>query len=177
MRPELEMAYNNPYPIESALFTLAADDLNAEVTRTLFHCARPYMESFVIYGDRSCYEWQMENEPPLLFHLEGTISKFGRKVNIEQPIPPDRAGWLPPSIRRYTTRFVYGEDEKHLSFEQGGGHHGSHPHLVHEFVRSIIEKRSPKIDAITAANWTAPGISAHESAMRRGEEVIIPDFQ
>ncbi|WP_330620836.1 hypothetical protein [Blautia pseudococcoides] len=31
----------------------------------------------------------------------------------------------------------------HLSFKQGGGHGGSHPHLVHEFIRSIIEERKP----------------------------------
>ena len=30
---------------------------------------------------------------------------------------------------------------QHLSFIQGGGHGGSHPHLVHEFVRSIVEGR------------------------------------
>ena len=44
-------------------------DLAAEVTRTLFHCARPYMESFVIYGENACYEWQMEDEDPLLFSM------------------------------------------------------------------------------------------------------------
>jgi len=176
MRPELEMPYHNPYPIESALFTLESPGLSAEVTRTLFHGARPYMESFVIYGENACYEWQMEDEPPALFHIEERASGMGRKVTTAHPIPPDRADRLPPSIGRYTTRFVYGEDDKHLSFEQGGGHHGSHPHLVHEFVRSIIEQRWPKIDAITAANWTAPGIAAHESAMRGGQEVIVPDF-
>jgi predicted dehydrogenase len=176
MRPELEQAYHNPYPIESALFTLESPGINAEVTRTLFHCARPYMESFVIYGDKASYEWQMEAEPPLLFQLGDEVSRMGRKVTVERPTPPDRAGWLPVSIRRYTTRFVYGEDERHLSFEQGGGHHGSHPHLAHEFVRSIVEKRPPAIDAITAANWSAAGICAHESALRGGQEVTIPDF-
>jgi predicted dehydrogenase len=176
MRPELEKPYHNPYPIESALFTLKTPGVSAEVTRTLFHCARPYMESFVIYGEKACYEWQMEDEPPVLFHIEDAVSGMGRKVTVEHPLPPDQAGRLPPSSARYTTRFVYGEDEKHLSFEQGGGHHGSHPHLVNEFVRSIIEQRRPRIDAITAANWTAPGIAAHESAMRGGQEVVIPDF-
>jgi len=31
----------------------------------------------------------------------------------------------------------------HLSFTQGSGHGGSHPHLAHEFVRSIVEGRAP----------------------------------
>lgn len=176
MRRELENAYGNPYPVESALFTLKEEGLCAEVTRTLFQCARDYMESFVIYGEKACYEWQMEDEPPVLFQIEESGSGRGRNVQIERPVPPDRAELLPGSIGRYTTSFVYGKDAHHLSFEQGGGHHGSHPHLVHEFVRSIVENRKPIIDAITAANWTAAGISAHSSAMNAGKEVSIPAF-
>jgi hypothetical protein len=47
---------------------------------------------------------------------------------------------------------------------------------VHEFVRSIIEDRPSAIDAVTAANWTAAGICAHESALRGGAAVEIPRF-
>jgi hypothetical protein len=43
-------------------------------------------------------------------------------------------------------------------------------------VKSIIEERKPRVDAVTAANWTAAGICAHESAMNDGKEVIIPSF-
>ena len=59
---------------------------------------------------------------------------------------------------------------------QGGGHGGSHPHLVHEFVSSIVSHRKPLIDAVTAADWTAAGLAAHESAMNDGMEVTIPAF-
>jgi len=31
-------------------------------------------------------------------------------------------------------------------------------------------------DAPTSANWTAVGICAHESAMKGGERIAIPDF-
>ncbi|HQY24340.1 MAG TPA: hypothetical protein PLL45_05650, partial [Thermoflexales bacterium] len=95
----------------------------------------------------------------------------------ERPDPPDRADWLPASIGRYTRSFMYGADEHGVAFEQGGGHHGSHPHLVHEFVRSIVERRQPRIDAVTAANWTIAGLCAHESALAGGREVVIPDYR
>jgi predicted dehydrogenase len=176
MRPELCRPYGNPFPVETAIFQLEAPNLSAEVTRTLFHCARPYMESFVIYGENAVYEWQMEFEDPVLFRMDPVTPGRPRREQIEKPVPPDRADLLPSEIGRYTRRFVYSNDEKHLSFEQGGGHHGSHPHLVHEFVRSIVEKRSPWIDAVTAANWTAAGICAHESALRGGEAVEVPSF-
>ncbi len=176
MRAELRRPYGNPYPVETAIFQLAAPGLCAEVTRSLFHCARPYLESFVVYGENACYEWQMEQENPLLFRMSPVVPGSGRSVRLERPAPPDRANLLPPAIGRFTRRFVYGKDEKHLSFEQGGGHHGSHPHLVHEFVRSIIEKRQPRIDPVTAANWTAAGICAHASAMAGGRAVSVPGF-
>jgi len=176
MRAELHQQYGNPYPIETAIFQLATPGLCAEVTRTLFHCARPYMESFTIYGENACYEWQIEDADPMLFQMRPVQPDHLRDLTTTYPAPPDRADLLPPEIRKYTQRFVYNAEHSHLSFEQGGGHHGSHPHLVHEFVRSIIERRSPWIDAVTAANWTAAGICAHASAMNGGKAVVIPEF-
>ena len=177
MRESLRQQYQNPWPVETAIFQLESPNLSAEVTRSLFHCARPYMESFTIYGDDACYEWLMEDEPPTLFRMSPVCEGQTRNVKTEDPTPLDRADLLPPEIRKYTQRFVYSNKNTHLSFEQGGGHHGSHPHMVHEFVRSIVEERSPWIDAVTAANWTAVGICAHESAMQGGTEVQVPDFE
>ena len=71
---------------------------------------------------------------------------------------------------------VYDESHAHLSFLQGGGHGGSHPHLVNEFVSSIIEEHQPLSDAVTTANWTAPGICGHISAMNGGQRVEVPGF-
>jgi predicted dehydrogenase len=177
MRQELVENYGNPYPMESAIFQLETPDLAAEVTRSLFHGAREYMESFAVYGENACYEWQMESKPPALFRSEQIVPGQWRKETVEYPEPPDRADLLPPKVGRYTRRFVYGEgDETHMSFQQGGGHHGSHPHMVHEFVRSIVEERKPWIDSVTAADWCAAGICAHESAMNGGARVDIPAF-
>ena len=176
MRPELHRQYGNPYPIETAVFQLEIPGLAAEVTRSLFHCARPYMESFVVYGEDACYEWQMENEDPMLFEATPVVPEQVRKITTSRPAPPDRKDLLPPDVARHTTRFKAGGKHTHVSFEQGGGHHGSHPHMVHEFVRSIVENRKPRTDAVTAANWTAAGICAHESALRGGAGVEVPRF-
>lgn len=176
IRDELVTQYDNPYAIETAIFELDSPDLRAEVTRSLFHCARPYMESFTIYGENACYEWQMEDESPILFRMSPVVPGEHRTEILERPEPLDRTELLPQSIRKYTKRFVYDSIEKHLSFEQGGGHHGSHPHLVNEFVSSIIEGRQPWIDAATSASWTAAGICAHKSAMMNGTEIMVPKF-
>ena len=66
--------------------------------------------------------------------------------------------------------------ETHLSFTQGAGHGGSHPHLVHEFVSALVEQREPFPNARRSANWTCVGLCAHESALKGGELVRLPEF-
>ena len=73
--------------------------------------------------------------------------------------------------RRADTAFVLGQ------LDQGGGHGGSHPHLANEFIMSIIEGRPSFPDVYQSVNWTCAGICAHESAMRGGEIVHLPDFR
>jgi len=178
MREELRKQYGNPYPIETAIFQFGVDNLAAEVTRSLFHTAKGYTESFCVYGEKMTFEWQqIEEENPVIFKMEPLQPRRGCPISVTRVTPPDRQDLLPKEIARFTKRGVYDEKNPHLSFLQGGGHGGSHPHLVHEFVRSIIEERKPCIDAVTAANWTAAGICAHESAMKNGKLVIIPEFE
>ena len=68
------------------------------------------------------------------------------------------------------------DEAQHLSFTQGGGHGGSHPHLVHEFVSSIAEDRQPAINAWEAVRYMACGATAHKSALANGEMLSIPDW-
>jgi predicted dehydrogenase len=178
MRAELHEPYKNPYPVETAIFELDGLDVAAEVTRSLFHTARDYTESFSVLGENVGFEWQqIESEKPVLFRMEPLRPGRGRPVRSERIEAPDRRDLLPTEIARFTQRGVYDESNPHRSFEQGGGHGGSHPHLVHEFVSSILENRPASINEITAANWTAPGICAHESAMKAGQAVDIPAFE
>lgn len=58
-----------------------------------------------------------------------------------------------------------------------GGHGGSHGRLTDEFIRSIIEDRKPLVDVIAALNMTVPDIIAHQSAMKGGEWLKIPQYK
>jgi len=178
MRPELQAPYGNPFPAETAIFRFDSSDVAAEVTRTLFQTARAYTEAFAIYGENATFEWQqIEEEQPVVFRMGATAPGRGRPIAVERVEALDRQDLLPEPIRRFTRRGVYDESNPHLSYLQGGGHGGSHPHLVHEFVSAIAGNRKPAVDAVTAANITAAGICAHESAMRNGERVEIPAFE
>jgi len=159
--------YGSPFAVESAHIRLHESDIAAEVTRSLFNTAREYRESFDVYGSERSFEWEQT-------HGSGFVVFTG-----EEPATveiPDFAELLPEEIRSFTTQGVYDDTHEHLSFVQGGGHGGSHPHLVNEFVSSIVEGRPSSIDARTAANWTAVGIVAHDSAMAGGTPVALPEF-
>jgi hypothetical protein len=60
---------------------------------------------------------------------------------------------------------------------EAGGHGGSHGYLMNEFVTAILENRKPLVDVAQALNMTAAGIVAHESAMKDGELLKIPQFK
>lgn len=57
-----------------------------------------------------------------------------------------------------------------------GGHHGLHDPLMNEFVTAILEDRKPLVDIIQALNMTVAGIVAHQSALKGGELMKIPQF-
>ena len=159
--------YNSPFAIETAHIKMKDTDLVAEVMRSLFNTARQYRESFEVYGSKMSFEW------PLIEH-EHPVVHIGETPHLVDVL--DYAHLLPEPIQRFTTKGVYGKDQQHLSFIQGAGHGGSHPHMTHEFVMSIVEDRDPFPNARQAANWTAVGILAHESAMRGGETIKLPEF-
>ncbi len=68
------------------------------------------------------------------------------------------------------------ESNQHLSFIQGAGHGGSHPHLVHEFLGALVQERDPFPNAQQSANITCVGILAHESAMQGGKQMLLPEI-
>jgi predicted dehydrogenase len=57
-----------------------------------------------------------------------------------------------------------------------GGHGGSHGQLSHEFVTAILEDRQPMVNIYEALAMTVPGIVAHQSALKGGELLKIPQY-
>ena len=56
------------------------------------------------------------------------------------------------------------------------GHFGSHLFLVDDFVRACTTGMLPPNHVWAAARYNIPGLVAHESAMRGGELLDVPDF-
>ena len=56
------------------------------------------------------------------------------------------------------------------------GHGGSHGLLSNEFITSILEDRQPLVNIYEALAMTVPGIIAHQSALKDGETLNIPQY-
>ena len=173
IRKELIEKYNSPFAVESCHIKFKDSDLSARIIRSLFDTARQYRESFDVYGTKKTFEWQLvENEEPVIHTAKKPEAEIPERVKV-----PDYGHLLPKEIQRFTTKGVYDGDEKqHLSFIQGAGHGGSHPHLAHEFVDALVKNRAPFPNAVQSANWTCVGILAHQSAMDGGKVIKLPAF-
>jgi predicted dehydrogenase len=173
IREELIPHYNSPFAVETTHIKFRNSDLSAQVYRSLFDVARQYRESFEVYGSKKSVEWPLIEGEPLVVH---TAKKPEPEIP-EEVESPDFAKLLPKEIQHFTTKGVYdSEEHQHLSFTQGAGHGGSHPHLVHEFVNALVQNKAPYPNAKQSANITCVGILAHESALNGGQIIKLPNF-
>ncbi len=180
MDESLVKNYGNPFPIESALFEFE-NGMKGEATRSLFETAREYQEGLFVYGSKKSFEWGFTDwDNPYITTLEEQPDKSKRgNITTHKVIElPNYYYDLPEELRSFTVGDNYDplNPQESLAKGAGAGHHGSHAHLVNEFVMSIVEGRKPWIDENLGGNITAAGICAHISAMNNGESVAVPTF-
>jgi predicted dehydrogenase len=171
VRDDIAKKSGNKFAVESCHIKIKDSDVACHIWRFLYDVARQYRESFDVYGTKKSFEWTLiEHEPHVIHTAKKPEPEIPSKIEV-----PDYAHLLPEPIRRFT-RPQEIHDTQHLSFIQGGGHGGSHPHLVNEFVSALVEDRDPWPNATQSANWTCVGICAHQSAEQGGEIVKLPKF-
>jgi len=164
---DLTRRYGCPFPVETVTIKFKDSDLVGEATRSLYETVRQYRESFDVYGTKMAYEWeQLESEG----HAVYDGGETARRVEA-----PDTDAYLIEPLKPYTKKEII-MNKDNVSFIQGAGHGGSHPHMVQEFVAAITEGRKPLLDAKLSANIVAAGILGHESALKGGERIYLPEF-
>jgi predicted dehydrogenase len=184
LTPERQRGSENPFPMEVGLFRLRRSPVVPEVTMAFFQTARPYTEGFSVYGDAMSVEWPERMDGPLTIHeiepldparpATGPGGRWSRTTLVEPE--DDDISELPAELHRFLRPWTHEPVDGGAPITHHAGHGGSHPWLVHEFLSAIVEDRPARIDGRTAAAWTAPGIRAHESALRDGERMEVPDF-
>jgi hypothetical protein len=86
---------------------------------------------------------------------------IGRRDSESQPadIPNYRESDMLPEVMRHDS-----------------GHGGSAVFISAEFVNALVEEREPEINIYESLAMTVPGVVAHQSALRDGEQLKVPGF-
>jgi predicted dehydrogenase len=120
-----------------------------------------------------------------------TVSLWQTKAGVEDITPllktaeslshddPSLADVSPALRDSFVSGYAAVHDRSRLPREFEGhptGHEGSHHFLVDDFVRAVGAGTLPTVNAWLSARFTLPGIVAHQSALRGGERLPIPDF-
>jgi predicted dehydrogenase len=176
LSPEHEGTHGPSFPWESALMRTGTD-VAIEATVSFFDTARGYSEGFSVYGERGSIEWpQAEDDPPVTYRAAALgAAGRGRDLTVSRVHAPDRPDLLPEPLRPWTTTGPY-TPPTGATFEVSSTHSGSHPHLVHELVRTVVEGRPSVVDEVAAARMSAPGIVAHQSALAGGAVLAVPQY-
>jgi predicted dehydrogenase len=157
-------AYNNPFWNESAMFT--TNKGNSFRVNVWWKGAHLGCERADWIGDQmSFYSANPLGTGPMIVYGTEQLGKDdagftrnkGRKEVYQQP--------------KWWATDLLPEPLRHES-----GHHGSHTFITHEFISACLQNRRPTVDIHEALAYTVPGIVAHESALRGGEQLTIPQF-
>ncbi len=90
----------------------------------------------------------------------------------------DDAGFIRrlPAMERYEVPQWWQTDMLPEPLRHNTGHEGSHTFLTHEFIDALTHDRRPTVNIHEALAYTVPGIIAHESALKDGEQLKIPQL-
>jgi len=152
---------NYAFSNEMALFSMS----NGAVVRIceFREVARSSAETFRILGTRGSYRdgiWETNHRDKPLSAKPLETSELSID-EMRDPLPPEVvAAWSE-------------SDGDTVAY---GGHGGSHAYLVHEFVDAVAHNRHPAINVWEAVRYMAMGVTAHQSALRDGETLKVPDW-
>jgi predicted dehydrogenase len=158
-------SYQNPFWNETAFFqTNKSHPFRVEVN----------WKGALINAERA--EWRGENMSFISSPTESSVHTIVRSVDA---VGKDDAGFQIKSniTEKYPQPKWWKTDLLPKPLRHDSGHDGSHVFITHEFIDAIINKRQPTVNVYEALAYTAPGIVAHESALKNGEYMKIPNFE
>ena len=158
--------WHNVFSNESALFKMS--DGSAARINEFRRVGTPSCERMSMWGTQGAFElnfagaaWATKDHAPQkldqIMDLKGVPAPGGGMyVGVSEVHPVER---LPSSFAGLPN-----------------GHWGSHQFLVDDFVMACVSGIQPPNNVWQAARYTIPGIIAHESAVRGGALLEVPDF-
>ena len=118
------------------------------------------------YGDRMSFFFPDPNG------LGAVIVRSGRQQET------DGGGFVRqlPEHEAYEPPAWWATDMLPAPLRHDSGHEGSPTFLTHEFVDALVKGRQPTVNVHEAVAYTAPGIVAHQSALKDGMQMKVPSF-
>ncbi len=156
--------YKNPFWNTTGFFKTSGG--HSSRISVFWHVAAGGTERAQFYGDHLSFLMARPERSP---NTVIQISKEGKIVVDANGYPEGQVSIEPYKVPNYWERLPE-------PLRIPTGHGGSHTFLTHEFIRAIIEDRQPAVNVWEAIAYTAPGIIAHQSALRGGEVMKIPDY-
>lgn len=153
-----------------------------ECRRIGYKAPSSYISAF--YGEKAGY--QFNNAQHLLTHLtkEGVdledvsaqvnpreMEKHRGEENFVHQVANHGWQWDMPSPMQDERRSTLPESYQGIK----DGHMASHQLLIDDFCTAVYFHKMPTVNAWQAARFTMPGLLAHESMLRDGEAIDVPD--
>ena len=164
--------YNNPFWNETATFR--TNKGHPFVVRVWWRCASLHGVRAEWHGTKMSFRAPAMNTP----HHNGLDNYW--IISRSNQTTKDAGGFVVnlPHYGRYEQPKWYETDMLPEPLRTLGdtGHEGSHAFLTHEFIDALVHNRKPAVDVYEALAYTVPGIIAHESALKGGERLTIPQF-
>lgn len=156
--------YNNPFWNETAQFRTNRG--NAMQVQVWWRGAHRGTERAQYYGDKMSFFFPDPNG------LGAVVVRAGKQME------KDSGGFdrQLPAFENYEIPAWWKTDLLPEPLRHNSGHEGSHTFITHEFVDAVIKRRRPAVDVYEAIAYTAPGIVAHQSALKDGERLKVPSF-
>lgn len=179
--------WDNPFSNETALFSLSGGGVMRvnEFRRVGINKPSSYITAF--YGDEGSYECSVTQHTFQRGHSapDGPrIEYLDELINTYRYVEDKHAGTIDMTKDPCSVRYIEGfspiQDLSRLPepFREKNihAHYNSHPFLVDDFVRSVKADKLPPNNAWDAARYMVPGLVAHESALKGGITMDVPDF-
>lgn len=156
--------YGNPFWNETAQFK--TDRGHTMQVQVWWRGAHRGGERARFYGDKMSFFFPDPNG------LGAQIVRSGKQVE------KDSGGFERslPAFENYAVPEWWATDLLPVPLRHKSGHEGSHTFITHEFIDAIVRGRKPFVDVHEALAYTAPGIVAHQSALKGGERMKVPSF-
>ncbi|MEE1050214.1 MAG: Gfo/Idh/MocA family oxidoreductase [Clostridia bacterium] len=179
--------WDNPFSNETALFQMSGGGVVRinEFRRVGINKPSSYITCF--YGDKGAYECSVTNhtyQRGVASGEEPYLEDVGHLVNTIEYNEDLANGTMDKTKDPISVKYIEGPAKiqnrdrlpEVMRVEKKFSHYNSHPFLVDDFVRAVMTGKLPPNNAWESARYMIPGLIAHESALRGGELLDIPDF-